>query len=241
MTASRHNAAACRSRASRWVVAGALALLAACVTAEFEARSPIPPPLVVRIPVVVGMHIPAEFRDKVYVEKRPGVTYSIAIGTGQTDGFVRLMTAMFARAVPVASADAGARTDPEIRAVFEPVLEDFAFVTPADSGAAMYAVSLRYRINAYDPAGRLVESWSFTGYGSEASAGLPTQGKPALQKATALALRDAGAKIATEFREQAIVRGLLPPETEPEPAEATEPAPAETAEPDPAGIAEPGP
>jgi hypothetical protein len=31
-----------------------------------------------------------------------------------------------------------------------------------------------------------------------------------LQRATTLAMRDAGAKLVTEFREQAIVRGLLP-------------------------------
>ena len=221
----RHEAAGRHIRRSRVAFVPALALLASCASTEFEARPSIPPPLVVRIPVVVGVHGPVEFREKVYKEKRPGVTYSIAIGQGQTDGFMRLMTAMFTRVVPVSSADAGARTDPEIRAVFEPVLEDFAFVTPADSGAAMYAVSLRYRINGYSPQGQLLESWTFTGYGSEPSAGLPTQGKPALQKATALALRDAGAKIATEFREQAIVRGLLPRESEAAPPATVEPVP----------------
>lgn len=233
MIALRRNEGGRRGRLSCLALVPLLGLLASCVSAEFEARPSIPPPLVVRIPVVVGIHLPPEFRERVYKEKRPGVTYSISIGKGQTDGFVRLMTAMFARVVPVDSTDAGARTDAEIRAVFEPVLEDFAFVTPADSGAAMYAVSLRYRINGYSPTGQLLESWTFTGYGSEPSSGLPTRGKPALQQATALALRDAGAKIATEFREQAIVRGLLPPGTGPAPAETVEPAPAETVEPPP--------
>jgi hypothetical protein len=35
-------------------------------------------------------------------------------------------------------------------------------------------------------------------------------GTEALQQATQLAMRDAGARLATELREQAIVRGLLP-------------------------------
>ena len=35
-------------------------------------------------------------------------------------------------------------------------------------------------------------------------------GRPALEKATARAMRDAGARLAAEFREQAIARGLLP-------------------------------
>ena len=53
---------------------------------------------------------------------------------------------------------------------------------------------------------------------------MPTQGKPALQQATALAMRDAGAKLATEFREQAIARGLLSAEAEQPPAEVAAPA-----------------
>jgi hypothetical protein len=101
--------------------------------------------------------------------------------------------------------------------VIEPVLEDFAFVTPADSGTDVYAVSLKYRVNGYKPDGQFTESWSFTGYGAAASGGLLGSSTEALQKATQLALRDAGARLVTELREQAIVRGLMP-------ADATTPA-----------------
>ena len=44
-----------------------------------------------------------EFRDKVYQEKRDGGDYSIAIGKAQSEGFARLMDAMFDRVVPVAA------------------------------------------------------------------------------------------------------------------------------------------
>jgi hypothetical protein len=207
----------------RWAAWPLLALLAACGTTEFEAKPVIPAPLITRIPVVIGVYIPAEFREKVHHEKRDGSEYAITLGAAQADGFTRLMGAMFTRAVPVPAADAGARTDPEIRGVLEPVLEDFAFITPSDSGAPLYAVSLKYRINGYTPTGQLFDSWTFTGYGTASSAGMPKQGKPALQQATALAMRDAGAKLATEFREQAIARGLLPAEAEPPPTEVVAP------------------
>jgi len=92
------------------------------------------------------------------------------------------------------------------------VLEEFAFITPSDSGTPLYAVSVRYRINGYTPQGELFDSWTFTGYGTEASSGIPLTGRPALERATALAMRDAGAKLATELREQAVIRGLLPAE-----------------------------
>jgi len=187
----------------------ALALLAGCGTTQFETESVIPQPLVTRIPVVVGVYVPPAFREAVHREKRDGFEYEISVGKAQTAGFDRLMNAMFTRVVPVASLEAGAVTDPDVRGVFEPVLEDFSFVTPRDTGTQLYAVSLKYRINAYTPAGKAVDSWTFTGYGAQPGGAMPGQGKAALQRAASLAMRDAGTKIAVEFREQAIVRGLI--------------------------------
>jgi len=210
-TPLRHASVPRFHRTARWLAVCAVALLAACGTTQFEAESVIPPPLVTRIPVVVGVHVPPAFREAVHREKRDGVEYAISVGRAQADGFDRLMNAMFARVVPVASLEAGAVSDPEVRAVFEPVLVDFSFVTPRDTGTQLYAVSLKYRINAYTPAGEAIDAWTFTGYGAHGGSSMPGQGKPALQQAASLAMRDAGAKIAVEFREQAIVRGLVEP------------------------------
>ena len=201
-----------------------LALLAGCGTTEFEAKPTIPTPLVAKIPVVIGVYMAPEFSQKVYREDRDGADFAISLGKAQSEAFMRLMAAMFTRAVPVAATDAGARTDPEIRGVLEPVLEDFAFVTPADSGTDVYAVSLRYRVNGYRPDGEFTDSWTFTGYGAAAVGNLLGIGSDALQKATQLAMRDAGARLATELHEQAIVRGLLNADA-PAPAPATEAAP----------------
>lgn len=210
-------------------VLGFALALGGCIATEFEAKPVIPEPLVTKIPVVVGVYLSPEFRDKVVREEREGGNYAISLGKAQSEGFMRLMTAMFNRTVPVPATDAGARTDPEIRGVLEPVLLDFAFVTPADSGSGVYAVSIKYRINGYRPDGQLADSWTFTGYGSAANEGMLPAGSETLQRATALALRDAGAKIATEFREQAVVRGLLPDAVQAaQPAEAAVTAEPET-------------
>ena len=107
------------------------------------------------------------------------------------------------------STSAGASTDPEIRGVLEPILEDYSFVTPRDAGARIFAVSVKYRINGYDPAGKMFESWTFTGYGSVAAPTLPGSSAEPLQEATTLAMRDAGAKLAAEFKDAAIARGLI--------------------------------
>jgi hypothetical protein len=186
-----------------------LALLGGCGPRQFEAQAVIPPPLITRIPAVVGVHMPAEFREAVHREEHDGVDYEIAIGRSQSAGFERLLGAMFERVVPVAAPAAGAATDPAIRGVLEPVLEDFSFSTPQDTGVAEYAVTLVYRINAYTPTGQPVDSWTFTGYGAQPEGSLPGTGSGPLQKAAAIAMRDAGAKLVVEFREQAIARGLI--------------------------------
>jgi len=170
----------------------------------------VPPPLIERIPVVAGVYLPQAFREAQYIEERHGTSYEISIGAAQSAGFLRLLNAMFERVAPMNGTDAASFTDPAARGVLEPLLEDFSFVTPRDAGSPFYAVSLRYRINLYSREGQLRESWTFTGYGSVQSRGLPTEGYEPLRAATALAMRDAGAKLAAEFHEQAIARGLLP-------------------------------
>jgi hypothetical protein len=212
------------ARRAGWLVAPLLALLGGCGPTQFEAQAVIPPPLITRIPVVVGVYMPAEFREAVHREEHDGVDYEIALGKSQSAGFDRLLTAMFERVVPVAAPGAGAATDAAIRGVLEPVLEEFSFVTPQDTGDSMYAVSLRYRINAYTPSGQPVDSWTFTGYGAQPGSSMPGPGSGPLQKAAAIAMRDAGAKLAVEFREQAIARGLIDGQPGPAPA-ASQPPP----------------
>lgn len=197
---------------ARWLAAVAAVALAGCAPTRFEAETDIPPPLIERIPVVVGVHLPLEFTGKIYEEKREGGggEYSIGLGKAQSAGFMRIMNAMFLRVVTVPSPASAASIDPEIRGVLEPTLEDFAFVTPVDSGTPLYAASLRYTIRLYKPTGELAESWTFTGYGSQSVGQIPGKGDEALAMATRLAMRDAGAKLAAEFHQQAIARGLLP-------------------------------
>jgi hypothetical protein len=136
---------------------------------------------------------------------------------------------MFERVVPVDSVNAGTQAQ-GIRAILEPSIEEYAFVTPRDAGSPFFAVSIKYRVNVYLPDGKLADSWGFTGYGTSPAQGLSSEAP--LAAATALAMRDAGAKLAVEFREQAIVRGLLP---QPESVDAPPASPGEEPESSPAG------
>jgi hypothetical protein len=200
-----------RLRAALLCGFGALALvtLAGCGPVRLIANTNIPTPLVVKMPIAVALFIPQEFAQYVHNEERWSTDWHIELGKAQSESITRLMSAIFERVIPVESVGAAsARGDAGIRAVLEPSIEEYAFVTPRDAGSPFFAVSIKYRVNVYLPDGKLADSWGFTGYGTAPAEGLSSA--PPLQVATALAMRDAGAKLAVEFREQAVVRGLLP-------------------------------
>lgn len=190
-------------------VAFASVALAGCGPVRLIANTNIPAPLVVKMPIAVALFIPKEFSTYVHNEERWSTDWHVELGKAQSEGITRLMNAMFERVVPVESVGAGQQhASNGVRAILEPSIEEFAFVTPRDAGSPFFAVSIKYRVNIYLPDGKLADSWGFTGYGTAPAEGLSSA--PPLQSATALAMRDAGAKLAVEFREQATVRGLLP-------------------------------
>jgi hypothetical protein len=214
----------------------ALVALAGCGPVKLIANTNIPTPLVVKMPIAVALFIPREFSTYVHNEERWSTDWHVELGKAQSEGITRLMNSMFERVVAVESVSAGqSHADGGVRAILEPSIEEFAFVTPRDAGSPFFAVSIKYRVNIYLPDGKLADSWGFTGYGTAPAQGLSSA--PPLQTATALAMRDAGAKLAVEFREQPTVRGLLPggasadvfakpPEPSAPPTNTQEPAPA---------------
>ncbi|MBL8269475.1 hypothetical protein [Steroidobacter sp.] len=215
-------------------LSAAMVLLAGCGPVKLIASTNIPPPLVVKIPIGVALFVPTEFSSYVHKEERWSTKWHVDLGKAQTDGITRLMGAMFERVIAVDSVNAGTQVPGGVAAILEPSIEEYAFVTPRDAGSPFYAVSIKYRVNVYLPDGKLADSWGFTGYGTSPSQGLSSEAP--LSTATALAMRDAGAKLAVEFREQAVMRGLLPesptadvpPETTPA-VTTTPPAEAESA------------
>jgi hypothetical protein len=183
-------------------------VLAGCGPVTLVATARIPQPLVMKIPVAVALFMPQEFVQYVHKEERWGTDWNIEIGKAQADAMSQLLDAMFENVIAVDSLNAGTAAGSGVAAILEPSVEEYAFVTPRDAGSPFFAVSIKYRVNVYSPDGKLADSWGFTGYGTSPAGGLSNT-EP-LQNATALAMRDAGAKLAVEFRDQAIVRGLLP-------------------------------
>lgn len=203
-----------RRRARGWAVLFATAFaavvfgLAGCGPVQLVATSRIPTPLIVKLPVTVALFMPQQFAQYVHKEERWGTDWNIDIGKAQTDALSQLVNAMFDKVIVVDSLAAGGALGASVSAILEPSVEEYAFVTPRDAGSPFFAVSIKYRVNVYMPDGKLADSWGFTGYGTSPAGGLSNT-EP-LQNATALAMRDAGAKLVVEFRDQPVVRGLFP-------------------------------
>jgi hypothetical protein len=188
-------------------LAGLLAVMAGCGPVRIEPKQQLPPPLIDKLPATIALHYPAEFAGYVHKETRNQVDYEISLGPPHVIKLRRLLEAMFARVVEVDDPTQALAADPSVLMVLEPRFEDYSFLTPRDMAGESFTVTIRYRLNVFNPQGERVDGYVFTGYGREKSS-MVSNSEP-LVVATQRAMRDAGAKIAVELTSQDTVRRLL--------------------------------
>ena len=184
-----------------------LALLAGCTETRLAAQSQLPPPLIDRLPARVGIYYSKEFREFVHKETRSEIDYEITLGPAHVQNLDWLLKAMFTEVVPVDDPTHVRDLQPPLVMVLEPRFEEYSFLTPKDIAGEAFIVTIRYLLTVYDGSGGRVDAFTFTGYGRENAHTLAS--KAPLQIATQRAMRDAGAKLATEFTEQESIRLLL--------------------------------
>lgn len=219
----------------------AVLLLAGCTATKLTTQAQLPPPLIDKLPVRVGVHFSKEFAEYVHKETRSQIDYEVTLGPAHVTNLNWLLGAMFAELVEVEDPAAVADIRPPLLFVLEPKFEEFSFLTPKDVAGEAFVVTIRYLLTLYDGSGGRVDSFTYTGYGREKARTLAT--KEPLAIATQRAMRDAGAKVAVELTDQEAVRLLLrtPPDPmpakpavqvsageSPSSAEQTQPAAAET-------------
>jgi hypothetical protein len=173
--------------------------LVACGDVSIKPEAHLPKPLITPIPAAVGLIIPSDTRKYVDKETRFGVDWKVDLGPGE----VRLMRdtfgALFQHVEEFKNLES-ARAAKDLKALFETRVDQYSFVTARETGGRYYAVTIRYRINLYTPAGEKVDSYTLTGYGNSLAMGM-SGGKP-LTQATVGAMRDAAAKFLVQFPEQ---------------------------------------
>jgi hypothetical protein len=181
------------------MVAAFAASIVGCGGVQIKPQPVIPKALIEPLPAAVGLVIAGDMRNYKHSETRWGTEWKIDLGSGHS----RLVTDMFKAAFrnvkefsDLESAKAGA----DLKAIFEPRIEQYSFATARETGGRYYAVTLRYRLNMYTPQGELADSFTLTGYGNALAKGMSSS-RP-LEQASVGAMRDAAAKFLVQFPTQ---------------------------------------
>ena len=174
------------------------ALISGCASSVKLVTPAIPSPLTDKIPISVGLRMPANFDHFVHEESVFGrEEWTIDLGNSNAALFKQLFGHMFDRVTIV-----GAKDDPQlmdIDALVEPSIDAFEFSTPAQSKTDAFAVWIRYRLKVFDQGGTLVSNWPVSAYGKSQTTAMNKS--DALQRAAVLAMRDAAALMIIKFDE----------------------------------------
>ncbi len=194
-----------RRRASAGLL---VALLLTACTNTVPVVSTLPTPVVRKLPLTMGVLYSEKFRTFDHFEQIfQGPKWHIEVGRANMQLFNELFEGVFREAVQIADFDTLEEVVPPIDGIIEPRIEEYAFITPRDTGLDQYAVTIKYRFYLFDPDGALVASWPVIGYGNSPDRAL--KDSASLHEATREAMRDAAATIALEARRQPEVREWL--------------------------------
>lgn len=178
------------------IALGFAALVAGCGGGGLvPLETTFPAPVVEQLPLQVGLLYGDQFRGFEYNDDE--TKWRVPLGADQTRLFDNVFRAMFAQTTEVSVKNID---DSSLDAILEPVLDEYAFITPRETGTGFYAVSMKYRIKIYRPGGDYVGHFPMVAYGKSRS-GLMNKGA-SLGEATTMALRDAAAALSTQFREE---------------------------------------
>jgi hypothetical protein len=190
----------------RLLAGAAAACLAGCGGSEVIVESTFPRPLVEPLPVSMGIVIPDELYNFIYTEDIPDQSlWTIALGDANVAMLAPLFDGMFQQTKDLDSL-ALAAGDRSLDGVIEPKLEKFEFDVPQGERDEFVEVWLQYQITVYEPDGATVIQWPVSGYGKSE---LLRDAEDAVQRAAVVAMREAGATIATKFSEQPQIREWL--------------------------------
>jgi hypothetical protein len=182
-------------------IGAATATLAGCGGVQIKPDAVLPKPIVATMPAHVGLVIPNETLHYSHNETRYGVDWTVQLGEGHRKLMLDVLKDEFSEVREYKDVES-ARDAPDLKAIFEPTIENYSFVTARETNGRYYAVTIRYRINVYSPAGEKVDSLTLTGYGNALASGM-SSGKP-LRLASIAAMRDAAAKFLVQFPEQSL-------------------------------------
>ena len=191
-------------------VASLLLPLGGCMTTSVEVteETAFPVPLITKIPLNVGVHLPAELLTFVHEESLgDDGTFVIDIGDAQPTVFKNLLVGMFDN---VSEIDDPARPAADVAGTLVPRIAEMQFSTPFQTRTDYFEVWIRYRFELYNRDGERLGDWDLTAYGkaNTQNYGLNTT-PPTLRAAAMQACRDAMAFFTVQFTREPVVQSWL--------------------------------
>lgn len=191
------------------ILAGVLGGCSQTVTLLVD--SEVPAALVQTLPLTVGVYYDEALRNHRYTEdSSERQNWVIDSGNSQVAMFDRILTSTFTRVIvleKLPTPDAPA----EIDIIIAPKIVEMQFATPEETFFDFYEAWIRYDIGLFTADGGTTGNWVITAYGKAQKTRFG--GRAAgLNDAIGLALRDAGAKLATGMVDQPFIKQRLEPE-----------------------------
>ena len=180
-----------------WLVVG-------CNTgASVALKLNIPDPVIVPLPVRVGLYFSPEIDNYTYVEKIANFgEFKFNMSNSHSTMFRTVFNALFAQTQEIDRLDfAPSRLD----GVIVPQVDEIQIALPQQTRSDYYEVWIRYTLVLHRADGNMVNQWHIAAYGKanrRDHARLGAGARDAIQEAGEWALRDAAATIAHSFANQ---------------------------------------
>lgn len=187
-----------------------LALLSGCLSTEVavDEETEFPVPLVNKIPLTMGVHLPQELLDFVHKENLgDDGSFTIDISDAQPTVFGNLFTGMFDQ---VAVIDDPVNPGANVAGTIVPRIKEMQFSTPYQTRTDYFEVWLRYNFELFGRDGTRLGDWDLTAYGKANTQNYGINTTPPTLRAAALqACRDAMAFFTISFVREPVVQQWL--------------------------------
>lgn len=155
----------------------------------------------------MGLYYEPELKDFIHAESLPrSSTWTIDLGDANVAMLQPVYEAMFASTRELELVSPTTAETSTVDAILTSSLNRFEFDVPRTSRDQFVEVWLEYRLELRDPSGLVLIDWPVAGYGK---AEIDGSREAAVQRAAIVAMREAGAKISTEFLAQPAVQDWL--------------------------------
>jgi hypothetical protein len=185
----------------------AVAIISAGCTSAVVVESEFPTPLVDELPISIGLYFEPRLRDFIHAESLPrSATWTIDLGDANLAMLNPLYREMFRTTREFADFPPMPNEAATVDGVLSSTLQQFQFDVPRTTRDEFVEVWIQYRLQLLKPDGEVVVEWEVPGYGK---AEIDGSREDAVHRASITAMREAGARISTQFRLQPQVSDWL--------------------------------